>query len=59
MTEVKVRALLGKEWDLVTCDGVVRGDPIEAENFGPQDSQGFLASEELVSSLSAQMYSTL
>jgi hypothetical protein len=45
---VKVRALIGKEWDPITWDGDVRKDPVEAENFESSDSQGFTPLEEVV-----------
>ncbi|KAL6037658.1 hypothetical protein STEG23_020039 [Scotinomys teguina] len=50
VSAVKVRALIGKEWDPVTWDGDVWEDSIEAENFEPTDSQRFISPEEIVPS---------
>lgn len=50
VSAVKVRALIGKEWDPVTWDGDVWEDPVEAENFELSDSQGFISPEEIVPS---------
>lgn len=43
---VKVRALIGKEQDPVSWGRDVWEDPMQAENFEPSDSQGFLSSEQ-------------
>lgn len=37
---VKIRALIGKEWNPVTWDEDVWEDPPEAENFEPQNLKG-------------------
>ncbi|XP_026641285.1 Friend virus susceptibility protein 1-like [Microtus ochrogaster] len=50
VSAVKVRALVGKEWDPVTWDGDVWEDPIKAENFEPSDSQGLISPQEIVPS---------
>ena len=55
VSAVKVRALLGKEWDPVTWDGDVWEDAIEAENFEPSDSQGFSLPKGSVSPCSANV----
>jgi hypothetical protein len=47
---VKVRALIGKEWDPITWDGDVWEDPVEVENFESSDSQGLAPPEEVVPS---------
>jgi hypothetical protein len=41
VSTVKVRALIGKEWDPIAWDGDVWEDHVEAENFESSDSQGF------------------
>ena len=53
VSAVKVRALLGMEQGPVTWKVDVWEDPREAETFEPSDSQGFISSEEAVSSPSA------
>ncbi|CCD13216.1 unnamed protein product [Trypanosoma congolense IL3000] len=50
VSTVKVRALIGKEWDPTTWDGDVWEDHVEAENFESSDSQGFAPPEEVVPS---------
>lgn len=51
VSAVKVRAVIGKEWDPVTWEEDVWEDPIEADqNFEPLDSQGFTLPEEVVPS---------
>jgi hypothetical protein len=50
VSTVKVRALIGKEWDPRTWDGHVWEDHVEAENFESSDSQGFAPPEEVVPS---------
>jgi hypothetical protein len=47
VSTVKVRALIGKEWDPITWDGDVWEDPVEAENFESSDSRGFAPPEEI------------
>jgi hypothetical protein len=47
VSAVKVRALIGKEWDPITWDGDVWEDPVEAEHFESSDSQGFALPEEI------------
>jgi hypothetical protein len=47
---VKVRALVGKEWDPITWDGDVWEYSVEAENFESKDSQRFAPPEEIVPS---------
>ena len=37
VSAVKVRALIGKEWDPITWDGDVWEDPVEIENFESSD----------------------
>ena len=53
MSAVKVRALIGMEQGPVTWKVDVWEDPREAETFEPSDTQGFISSEEAVSSPSA------
>lgn len=48
VSAVKVRALVGEEWDPVTWDGDVWEDRTETENFEPSDSEGFILPEEVV-----------
>lgn len=50
VSTVKVRALIGKEWDPTTWDGDVWEDHVEAENFESSDSQEFAPPEEVVPS---------
>ena len=50
MSTVKIRALIGKEWDPITWDGDVWEDPVEAENFESSDSLGFAPPEKVVPS---------
>jgi hypothetical protein len=47
VSAVKVRALIGKEWDPTPCDGDMWEDTVEAENFESSDSQGFISPEEV------------
>lgn len=54
VSTVKVRALLGKEWDPITWDRDVWKDATEAENFEPSGFQGFISPEEVVSTPSAE-----
>lgn len=37
MSTVKVKALIGKEWDPVTWNWDMWKDPMETENFEPSD----------------------
>ena len=46
MSTVKVRTLIGKEWDPITWDEDVWEDHVEAENFESSDSQGFAPPED-------------
>ena len=50
MSTVKVRALIGKEWDPITWDEDVWENHVEAESFESSDSQGFAPPEEVVPS---------
>jgi hypothetical protein len=50
VSTVKVRALIGKEWDPITWDGSVWEDHVEDENSKSSDSQGFAPPEEVVPS---------
>jgi hypothetical protein len=50
ISAVKVRALIGKEWDPITWYGDVWEDPVEAENFESSDSQEFAPPDEVVPS---------
>jgi hypothetical protein len=45
VSAVKVRALIGKEWNPITWAGDVCEDPVEAENFESSNSQGFAPPE--------------
>jgi hypothetical protein len=46
----KEMALVSKEWDLITWDGDVWEEHVEAENFESSDSQWFAPPEEVVPS---------
>jgi len=50
VSAIKVKALIGKEWDSITWDGDVWEDLVEVENFESSDSPGFTPSEEVVPS---------
>lgn len=50
VSAVKVRALIGKDWDPITWGGDVWEDLVEAENFESSDSRGFAPPEEIVPS---------
>jgi hypothetical protein len=50
VSTVKVRALIGKEWDPITWDEDVWENHVEAESFESSDSQGFAPPEEVVPS---------
>lgn len=54
LAEVKIKALIGNEWDPVTYDGNYVGGPFEIDDFEPTCSQGFISLEALVSSPSAE-----
>lgn len=54
LAEVKIKALIGNEWDPVTYDGNYVGGPFEIDSFEPTCSQGFILLEALVSSPSAE-----
>ena len=51
VSAIKVRALIGKEWDPVTGDMDAWEEPTEAKNFKLSDSQGFISPKEVVSAL--------
>jgi hypothetical protein len=48
---VKVRSLIGKDWDPITWNGNVWKDPIEAENFELSDPQGSTSPEDAILSV--------
>ena len=48
MWEVIVRALISKQWDLLTLDGGVREDPTEVRTLN-SDSQRLISPEKAVS----------
>lgn len=54
LAEVKIKALIGNEWDPVTYHGNYVGGPFETDDFEPTCSQGFISLEALVSSPSAE-----
>jgi hypothetical protein len=43
LSVVRVRPLIGKEWDLVARDGIVQEDPTEASIFEPWYFQVFIS----------------
>ena len=56
MLAVKVRGLIGKEWDSIIWDEYFWEYTIDAENHEPSDSQGFISSEEVVSLVNPLKY---
>ncbi|EGW01337.1 Friend virus susceptibility protein 1 [Cricetulus griseus] len=50
VSAVKVRALVGEEWDPITWSGDVWEDPVDNENFEPSDAPEFISPDEAVPS---------
>jgi hypothetical protein len=56
---VKLRALIGKEWDPITWNGDGWEDHVEAENFESSGSQGFAPPEEVLLGIGLQTKSSI